>query len=241
MRVFAIGDPHLGFAMNKPMDIFGDHWKDHPEKIAKSWRELVQPEDLVLVVGDISWALNLNQASPDLAFLGRLPGQKVLTKGNHDHWWESTGKVQKACPPGMMPLLNSTALFGDLAIAAARGWDYPGSPDWSPEAEKMYNREMLRLDMALQSARKQVGQYRHLLMMIHYPPLLDPTGEHNASRAVISQFVPAMKEAGVQTCVHGHVHGTSLAQVVEGDVLGIRFHCVSADWVDFTPRLVLEL
>lgn len=241
MRVFAIGDCHLGAAVNKPMDIFGDHWKDHPEKIAAAWRASITDDDLVLVVGDVSWGRKLAEAVPDLMFLGRLPGKKLMTKGNHDVWWDTTTKVTRACPPSITPVLNSTLVLGDLAVAAVRAWDYPGSPDYDPKDEKIYLRELGRMDLALQSAREQAGKYRHLLLMMHYPPMLDPTSRHDPATAVVSEFVPRMKAAGVATCVHGHVHGPSLEQVVEGDVDGIRYHCVSADWVNFVPRLVLEL
>lgn len=240
MRVFAIGDPHLGAAVNKPMDIFGDHWKEHPEKIAEAWQAQVKDDDLMLVVGDISWGRKLDEALPDLMFLGRLPGIKLMTKGNHDTWWDTTSKVTRACPPGLTPVLNTTVIVGDLAIAAVRGWDYPGSPDYDPADEKTYRRELGRLELALESARQQAGKYRHLLVMIHYPPMLDPTGAHDAGQAIVSEFVPRMQAAGVQTCIHGHVHGPSLAQVVEGDIGGIRYHCVSADWVNFVPRLILD-
>jgi predicted phosphohydrolase len=241
MRVFAIGDPHLGAAVNKPMDIFGDHWKDHPAQIAAHWRERITDEDLVLVVGDISWGKRLDEAVPDLMFLGRLPGRKLMTKGNHDLWWDTTTKVTRVCPESITPVLNSTLVVGDLAIAGVRGWDYPGSPDYDPKDEKIYTRELGRLELALKSAREQAGKYRHLLVMIHYPPMLDPTGKHDASTAVVSEFVPRMKDAGVNTCVHGHVHGPSLEMVVEGLVDGITYHCVSADWVKFQPRQLLEL
>lgn len=241
MRVWAIGDPHLGAAVNKPMDIFGDHWKDHPAQIEAHWRERVADGDLVLVVGDVSWARRLDEAVPDLLFLGRLPGRKLMTKGNHDQWWDTTSKVTRACPGSITPVLNTTHVVGDLAVAAVRGWDYPGSPDYDPEHEKIYKRELSRLELALQSAKQQAGAYRHLLVMIHYPPMLDPTGKHDPATAVVSEFVPRMQEAGVATCVHGHVHGPSLEQVVEGVVGGITYHCVSADWVRFQPRLILEL
>lgn len=241
MRVWAIGDPHLGAAVDKPMDIFGDHWKEHPLKLAAHWRERVAEGDLVLVVGDVSWGKRLDEAVPDLLFLGRLPGRKLMTKGNHDLWWDTTSKVARACPESITPLLNSTLVVGDLAVAAVRGWDFPGSPDYDPEEEKIYKRELGRLELALQAAKKQAGTYRHLLVMIHYPPMLDPTGRHDPSTAVVSEFVPRMQAAGVATCVHGHVHGPSLEQVIEGTVGGITYHCVSADWIRLDPRLILEL
>jgi predicted phosphohydrolase len=240
MRIFAIGDPHLGFAVNKPMDIFGDHWKDHPARIAAAWNERVTGDDVVLVVGDISWGRKLDEASPDLAFLSRLPGRKILTKGNHDHWWDTTAKVSRACPPDMTPVLNAAVVVGPVAIAAVRGWDFPGSPDFDPAHSAIYEREVGRMNRALGSARQQAGRWSYLLVMIHYPPLLDPSGSRDPRQAVISGFVAPMKEAGVRTCVHGHVHGPSLDQVVEGDMDGITFHCVSADHIDFAPKLILE-
>jgi len=234
MALFAISDPHLSFATDKPMEVFGDHWKDHPRKIARHWKELVQDTDTVLVCGDISWSKRLDQARTDLEFLGDLPGQKILTKGNHDHWWSSTGKVNRVMPPTMRALLNDVVLIDDILIVAVRCWDYPGSPDYvAADDERSYQRELQRLKSTLKQIEPYSGKFKHLLAMLHYPPLYEVNGQR-----IGSEFKTALEAAGVTHCVHGHVHGPSLSMVVEGLVDGIMYRCVSVDHVDFTPQRI---
>jgi len=241
VRVFALGDAHLGFAVNKPMDVFGPQWIDHPQTIARSWRETVTDEDLVLLPGDLTWARKLSEALPDLEFLDRLPGRKLMTKGNHDQWWDTTQKVARLCPPHLTPILNGSTTVGDLAVVAVRGWDFPGSPDYDPADERIYLRELGRLDLALKNLEERTARDSHILVMMHYPPLLDPTGTHNPGAAVSSEFVSRMAASGVATCVFAHVHGPSLSQVVEGRIGSIRYVCASADWINMSPRLILEI
>lgn len=126
MNIFAIGDLHLSFANPKPMDIFGDNWTDHPEKIRRAWLASITEDDLVLIPGDISWAMNLEEARPDLDYIAELPGKKVMIRGNHDYWWSTVSKVRKAVDPSISVLQNdSLKVTDDLVIAAARGWDSP--------------------------------------------------------------------------------------------------------------------
>ena len=127
MRIFAIGDPHLSLDSDKPMDIFGPKWGHHAERIAEAWHETVSEEDLVLVPGDISWAMHLKNAAADLKFIGDLPGRKVILRGNHDYWWDSLSKVRSALPPSMYALQNDALVIGGIAIAGSRGWTCPGS------------------------------------------------------------------------------------------------------------------
>ena len=129
MRVFAIGDLHLSFGsgVDKPMDVFGEAWRDHPAHLARAWRAAVGEEDLVLIPGDISWALHLADAKPDLAFIGGLPGGKLLLRGNHDYWWTSLAQVRAALPPSAAALQNEAAAIGGFAIGGTRGWTLPGA------------------------------------------------------------------------------------------------------------------
>ena len=125
MKLFAIADLHLSFAVNKPMDVFGQAWENHPEKIRREWLETVGQEDVVLIPGDISWAMRLSEAQPDFAFLQELPGTKVIIRGNHDYWWSSLSKVRQALPPSVIPLQNTSAVFGGVGIAGTRLWIDP--------------------------------------------------------------------------------------------------------------------
>ena len=137
MRVYAIADPHLSRVHPKPMTVFGAGWEGHPEAFFRGWREVVGEEDLVVVPGDISWAMRLSEAIPDLLDLARLPGRKVLLKGNHDYWWPSISRLRAALPPGMYALQNDALVVDGVAVAGTRGWQYPPQ---RPEDEKVFAR-----------------------------------------------------------------------------------------------------
>ena len=154
MRVFAIADPHLSRAAPKPMTIFGEGWAGHPERFFAGWRETVAEDDLVLVPGDVSWAMTLGGALPDLLDIAALPGQKVLLRGNHDYWWPSLTKLRAALPEGMFALQNDALRLGSVVVAGTRGWVCPGSGDFDAEDEKIYTRELGRLQLSLAAAQK---------------------------------------------------------------------------------------
>jgi predicted phosphohydrolase len=226
MAIFAIGDLHLGFAVDKPMDRFGPHWIGHAERIARAWRERVGASDTVLVCGDTSWAMRLDEALPDLAYLGALPGRKILLRGNHDYWWGSLARLRAALPPGIDPLQNDSHRADDWWICGARGWSLPG-PGSDPADELIYARELGRLRLSLESA----GPDGPRLAMLHYPPWMPGVD----ARAVVD----LLREFGVQVCVYGHLHAMAPGTYPEGLHDGIRYHCVSADLVDFAPRHIL--
>jgi len=165
MRVFAIADPHLSRVHPKPMTIFGPAWQGHPEAFFRGWREVVGPEDLVIVAGDISWAMRLSEAIPDLLDLASLPGRKVLLKGNHDYWWPSISRLRAVLPEGMYALQNDALVLDGVAVAGTRGWEYPPK---TPEDEKIFAREVERLGLSLKALKGQ--PYRHLVLAFHFPP-----------------------------------------------------------------------
>lgn len=234
MRVFALSDPHLGSLVDKPMDRFGPHWAEHPAKIERGWRATVGEADLVLVPGDISWAMRLEEALPDLRFLGALPGKKVLLKGNHDYWWQSLGKVRKALPPGMVALQNDALRVGGVAICGTRGWNLPGSPGYD-EAEDgpHFRRETERLRLSLQALRALPAAPCRLAIF-HYPPLLRGGGP--------TEFTTLLEAERIPLCVYGHLHRGESGEVPEeGEFRGVRYVNASCDFIDFTPRLLLEL
>lgn len=165
MRVYAIADPHLSRVHPKPMTVFGAGWEGHPEAFFRGWREVVGEEDLVVVPGDISWAMRLSEAIPDLLDLARLPGRKVLLKGNHDYWWPSISRLRAALPPGMYALQNDALVVDGVAVAGTRGWQYPPQ---TPEDEKVFAREVERLKLSLKALEGQ--PYRHLVVAFHFPP-----------------------------------------------------------------------
>lgn len=228
MKVFAIGDLHLSGAVDKPMDIFGPAWENHAQRIAENWRSLVGNDDLVLLPGDFSWAMHLKDAFIDMAFVAELPGTKVMIRGNHDYWWNSVTQVRAALPKGMHVLQNDCFSFGGLHIAGTRGWTCPGSVNFLPEDQKIYDREVMRLGMSLSGLPKDGLR----IAMLHYPPF-------NENRAP-SGFSQAFERANISFAIYGHLHGRSCRSGFEGIRNGVNYMLVSADHIGFTPKLLLE-
>lgn len=220
MAVYAIGDLHLP-AKQKPMDIFGDHWKDHFQRICEDWRGRVEPGDVVLLPGDISWAMRLEEALDDLAAIGELPGTKLLLRGNHDYWWSSIGRVRRALPVGMYALQNDSLCLGGRLYAGTRGWTLPG-PELDEDGLRIYNRERLRLEMSLKHARRTGGD-APITAMLHYPPLTED----------VPGFSDLLEAYGVTDCVYGHLHGPAIYGAVRGERRGVRYHQVSCDGLGF--------
>ena len=149
------------------MDVFGPAWDDHAARVERAWRDAVAEEDVVLIPGDISWAMQLDEAREDIAFIGALPGTKILMRGNHDYWWASLSKVRAFLPKGVHALQNDAIDIGGAVIAGSRGWMCPGSSGFDPETDrKIYDREAIRLGMSLQKA----GKGSRIIAMLHYPP-----------------------------------------------------------------------
>ena len=226
MSIFAISDLHLGFAVDKPMDRFGPEWADHPRKIAAAWRERVRPNDTVLVCGDTSWAMRAEEARPDLAYLGDLPGRKVLLRGNHDYWWGSLRRLRAALPAGIVPLQNDCVAVEGWQVCGSRGWLLPG-PETDASDRTIFERELGRLRLSLQAA--QAGPR---LAMLHYPPYAVEVGR--------SPVLDLLREFEVRLCVYGHLHAMAPGTYPEGEHAGIEFHCVSVDLVGFAPRCIVE-
>jgi predicted phosphohydrolase len=229
MRVLAIADPHLSRAAPKPMNIFGGNWEGHPEAFFEGWREVVRDDDLVLVPGDISWAMRLEDAQADLADLGALPGTKVLLRGNHDYWWSSITRLRKALPDSMFAVQNDALRFGDVIIAGTRGWLCPGAHGFTEQDARIYQRELERLRLSLAAARSLgPGQ---LVVMLHFPPM-NFRGEE-------SGFIEILREAEPAAVVFGHVHGESAEKVLSAD-FGLPLHFVAADAVNFRPQVIIQ-
>ena len=226
MQIYAIADLHLSLTAEKPMDVFGEAWRGHTEKLERNWRETVSSEDLVLIPGDISWAMQLQAALPDLSFIGDLPGKKVLLKGNHDYWWSAIGRVRATLPAGMRALQNDSIVEAGIGICGSRGWLCPGNSNFSQDDEKIYLRELDRLTLSLQS----LPQVETKIAMLHFPPFSDK------DRA--SGFTERLEAAGVKIAVYGHLHGEANRYAFEGEKNGVYYHCVAADKLDFTPKRI---
>jgi predicted phosphohydrolase len=233
MVIWTISDLHLSSAQPKPMDIFGPHWREHPQRIAAAWRARVAADDAVLVAGDISWAMKLADALPDLRWIDALPGRKVLIKGNHDYWWDRAGPLRPLLPPSIAVVEADALDLGPAVVCGTRGWITPETPGFN-EAEdvKVYNRELLRLDRALAAAQK-LADGRPIIAMIHYPPFVSrqPT-----------EFARRLAAAGVRACIYGHLHrANDWAGAVQGRVDGVYYQLTACDYLGFGPVAVRGL
>jgi predicted phosphohydrolase len=243
VSIWAIGDLHLSLGcIGKEMDVFGPEWHRHHEKIQAFWDSHVHADDLVLIPGDISWAMRMDEALPDLAWIHARPGTKVMIKGNHDHWWASSSKVRAALPPSLHIIWNDAFQWGDVAVGGSRLWetdtlDFSAIIEMKPkppgikEAEahspqddkKIFARELLRLEASLKAMRKDAPLK---IVMTHFPPIGWNLQE--------SAAVPLIESAGAHHVVFGHLHSVRRGLTLFGTKAGIPYHFVSADWLQFT-------
>lgn len=228
MRIYAIGDLHLSSDGTKPMDIYGGQWINHAERLKKNWEALVEADDVVIIPGDISWALKRQDAENDLNFIAGLPGKKVLLKGNHDLWWSSVTKLNEF-HESMYFLQNTCYMAGETAICGSRGWMCPGDEDFTQQDEKIYKREMGRLRLSLEAAEKE--NPKEIIGAMHFPPM--------NSKKEDSCFTELFKEFGVKTVIYGHLHGEDAHyKGVSGIYEGIRYQLVSCDFLKCCPLLI---
>ena len=225
MNIYAIGDLHLSTTADKPMDVFGDRWEGHFEKIKEDWLSKVGQEDVVLIPGDLSWAMKLPEALQDLSLLASLPGEKVLIRGNHDYWWNGITRLRQNAPNETFHFLQTDSVkIGKYLFVGSRGWVCPGSPDFSKQDEKLYLREVERFRLALLSAQKKREEGDELVVLIHFPPF-NLKGEE-------SLFTKMFEEFGVSKVVFGHLHGNTFFPF-KTEKNGISYYLTSCDKVDF--------
>lgn len=225
MKLFAIGDLHLPGGDDKPMDVFGEHWNGHFERISQDWRDRVGEDDTVLIPGDISWAMQLDNARPDLNAIGELPGRKIIMKGNHDYWWNTLSQVKSALPQSMTAIQHNAVDVGCAVVCGTRGWTIPTKDTpLPPEDVKIYNRELIRMEMALQAGAKLKGD-KPLVVMMHYPPLYDMERD--------TAFTAMLDKYPVHTVVYGHLHGAGLKVGFTGGHNGVQYRLVSCDGLGF--------
>ena len=254
-RLFALSDPHLSFARPKPMGVFGPHWDNHAERLAANWRRAVRPGDIVLVPGDISWAMRLEDARADLEWLAALPGRKVLLRGNHDYWWQSLGKLAALGLPDMHFIQNNYVVLDGVAIGGTRLWDFSDvkwgvvdnadNPDVAPEKrtvvkqpnreedpEKIRIREIARLSASLAGLPREA---KLRVAMTHYPPL----GE-NGRPTPLTDLIGGF---GVDICVFGHIHSAATVARPGTDIIigQTRYILTASDHLGHEPLLVTEV
>lgn len=228
MALYAIGDLHLCFGAPKPMDIFGGAWVGYTEKL-KDGFSTVQPEDTTVLLGDLSWAMDLNGARDDFAWIDRIPGRKIILKGNHDYWWNTASKFYRFCDEHAFSdqwiLNNNHFEYEGYAICGTRGWFYEEERSGEHDA-KVFNREMLRLEASLSSA----GDLPKMVFL-HYPPLY--------KGYQCDEILDLLRRYDVRRCFYGHLHGASHGLAMEGQWGGIEFKLVSADRLNFKPFRII--
>lgn len=228
MALYAIGDLHLSTGCDKLMDVFSG-WEGYVERIAANWKSTVQPEDTVVIAGDISWAMTLEQALGDFMLIDSLPGKKILLKGNHDYWWTSVKKMQEFFAEHRLNTLqllhNNCVCAEDAAICGTRGWMLE---EGTAHDQKLTAREEGRLRASL-TAAKSCGLPP--VVFLHYPPVYGD--------AVSGSMIAIMQKYGVKRCYYGHLHGRSCRFAIEGEYLGIQFSLISADHLGFALKKVL--
>lgn len=253
MTIWAIADLHLSFGVkNKKMDVFGEKWHHHADKIEHHWRECIRDDDLVLIAGDISWALHLEDALPDLQWIDRLPGTKVMIKGNHDLWWKSTSKVRAILPPSIYIIHNDAFLWHDVAIGGTRLWENenisynpyidfretPGihvhkkenSEQERQHDEKVFRSEMNRLAWSIDAMNTQA---KHRIVMIHYPPAGPDMRDTSVMRLLHAEEI--------DICLYGHLHNLKGDAPVDFTYENVRVYCTACDYLNFKPmQLVLS-
>ena len=232
MSLYTLADTHLSLSVNKPMDIFGARWKNHTEKISVLWNKTVTDADTVVIGGDISWGMTAGEAAEDLKFIDALNGKKILMRGNHDYWWSTLSKVNslfgKENITTVSLLQNNAIPCEGFVICGTRGWysDPQSNPRNNCDHEKIVARETARLKLSLECASKLEGEK---IAFMHFPPVF--------TDYVCRPLVDLLHEYGIKRCYYGHIHG-SYALPPRTVFEGISFYIVSADYLDFRPKLI---
>lgn len=225
MSIYTISDLHLSFGSNKPMNIFRG-WENHTERLFANWNRLVNPNDTVVLPGDFSWGLKLEDTLEDFKFLNKLNGKKILLKGNHDLWWSTVKKLNEFLTENEIKnieiLFNNTIIAENHAIAGTRGWFYDDKAD-----KKIVAREVGRLEKSLTEAEKTGLP---VLVFLHYPPVY--------GNQVCNEIFDVLKNHKIKKVYHGHIHGAGFNNAVK-EYDGIKFELISCDCIDFTPRFIV--
>ncbi|MDL2248134.1 metallophosphoesterase [Tyzzerella sp. OttesenSCG-928-J15] len=230
MALYALADLHLSSMLDKKMDKFGENWINHGAKIEENWLNTVADDDTVIIGGDVSWAMRLNEAEADLKFIDSLPGKKIIHSGNHDYWWDSASKLN-----GMFESIffmkNDFCSYGEYAICGSRGWLCPNGSHFSAHDEKIYKREIIRCHLSFDKAIR--AGYEKFIFTLHFPPTNDKKEQ--------SEFTEIAEKYKVKQVVYGHLHGEkSFGASLSGEFGGTIYSLVSADYLNFTPKLLME-
>ncbi len=228
MKVFAVSDLHLSINNPKPMDIFGPAWDNYVDILCTEWQKKVGEDDIVLIAGDISWAMYLTDAVKDLEFISKLNGKKIILRGNHDYWWKSISAIRSVLPSGMFAVQNDSIKIGDYVICGTRGWTIPENNEKrNEEDEKIFQRELIRLKLSLESAKAKQTNCEKVICMLHYPPF--------NSKREDSEITQLLEEYNVDCVIYGHIHGTSCRAELEVKKNGIDYFLTSCDLIKNSP------
>lgn len=230
MALYVLGDTHLSLSSGKPMDVFPG-WENYTQKIENNWKTVVSAEDTVVVAGDFSWGMSLEEALADFKFLAGFPGKKILLKGNHDYYWTTLNKMDTFLfengVENIKFLNNNCYETEEFIICGSRGWFFETGEEHN---KKIISREKNRIEASLKAA-KNLGSGKEILLFLHYPPINGQT--------VIPEFIDLMVQYGVCRCFYGHLHGESRRYAFEGSYCDIEFKLISADHVQFMPQKIL--
>ena len=234
MAIYVIADLHLSFSQNKPMDIFGNNWENHAEKIRNNWIKKVKQDDYVILPGDFSWATYIEDTKLDFSYLNSLPGRKILLKGNHDYWWTTLASMRKFVKDNNFEnidfLYNNSYLVEDKIIVGTRGWNILDSED----DKKMIKRETARLELSIKDGIQKHGSEKEIIAFLHYPPIT----QNNLNKLENREFINMLKKYNIKRCYYGHLHGQSHKDAVTGIIDGIEYKLISADYLNFDLQLI---
>ncbi len=229
MAIYIIGDIHIGFSVDKPMDIFGDQWENHSEKIRQNWLSKVNSDDTVIMPGDFSWSMSLEEAKSDFEFLSNLPGKKIMLKGNHDYWWNTVTSMNNFLKENEFEniyfLYNNSYFVENKVIVGTKGWatiNYNSEDNY-----KILKRERARLKNSIEDAIQKYGNYKEMIAIMHYPPFYKEEVNEEID------FIKLLKEYDIKRCYYGHLHGDSHKEALEGNIDGIEYKLVSSDYLNF--------
>lgn len=231
MSIYVIGDLHLSFKNPKPMDIFGDNWENHEKKIKKDWISKVKEGDTVILAGDFSWAMKIEDALEDFEYINNLPGRKILLKGNHDYWWTTVTSMRKFLLEHNLKnidfLYNNSFEVENNILCGTRGWSL--LEEDSIEDKKIIEREVGRLKLSIQDGINRFGNEKEIIAFLHYPPIT----QVNLLKNETSLFIDVLRQNKIKKCFYGHLHGSSIKDAVNGNIGEIELKLISADGVDF--------
>lgn len=226
MALYAMGDTHLSLGSGKPMDVFGGVWEGYLEKLSRGL-SVLRAEDVLVLAGDVSWGMSLEEAEPDFAWLNALPGTKILLKGNHDYWWNTAAKMERFFREKgfttLQILHNNCRFYGDIALCGTRGWFY----EEENQDQKVFHRELIRLETSLKAAGEA-----DKLCFLHYPPFYEGY--------CCEPILELLEQYGVKGCYYGHLHGASHRLAIQGVRGTVAYHLISADYLKFHPEKILE-